>query len=67
MNSSLLDAKIIERGQTQEALASYLSISPSTFYRKKKCESDFFRDEIQKIRKFLSLSSQEVDLIFFDE
>lgn len=67
MNSSLLDAKIIERGQTQEALASYLGISSSTFYRKKKGESDFFRDEIQKIRKFLSLSSQEVDKIFFDD
>lgn len=67
MNCSLLDAKIVERGKTQEAIASYLGISPSTFYRKKKGESDFFRDEIQKIRKFLSLSPQEVDEIFFDD
>lgn len=65
MNQYLLDAKIKEKGLTNEAVAKELHIDPATFYRKKKGESDFTRKEIQILRKILSLTHQEVDLIFF--
>lgn len=65
MNQYLLDAKIKEKGLTNESVAKELHIDPATFYRKKKGESDFTRKEIQILRKILSLTHQEVDLIFF--
>ena len=44
-----------------------IGVDPATFYRKKVGESDFYRREIQALRKILNLSSKEVDSIFFDD
>ncbi|KXU52184.1 toxin-antitoxin system, antitoxin component, Xre domain protein, partial [Candidatus Stoquefichus sp. KLE1796] len=44
-----------------------IGVDPATFYRKKIGESDFYRREIQVLRKILNLTSKEVDEIFFDE
>lgn len=49
-----------------EDVANALNIAPTTYYRKKRGETDFYREEIQKIRKILELSSSDVDAIFFD-
>lgn len=46
-------------------IAKVLSLSPVTLYRKMNGESDFYRNEIEIIRKFLKLSDEEVFKIFF--
>ena len=66
MNWILLEAKTKEHGLTNEDVANALNIGPTTYYRKKRGETDFYREEIQKIRKILELSSSDVDAIFFD-
>ena len=66
MNWILLEAKTKEHGLTNEDVANALNIAPTTYYRKKRGETDFYREEIQKIRKKLELSSSDVDAIFFD-
>lgn len=66
MNWILLEAKTKEHGLTNEDVENALNIAPTTYYRKKRGETDFYREEIQKIRKILELSSSDVDAIFFD-
>lgn len=66
MNWILLEAKTKEHGLTNEDVVNALNIAPTTYYRKKRGETDFYREEIQKIRKILELSSSDVDAIFFD-
>nr|DAY84884.1 MAG TPA: regulatory protein [Caudoviricetes sp.] len=66
LNWILLEAKTKEHGLTNEDVANALNIAPTTYYRKKRGETDFYREEIQKIRKILELSSSDVDAIFFD-
>ena len=66
LNWILLEAKTKENGLTNEDVAKALNIAPATYYRKKRGETDFYREEIRKIRKLLNLSSLDVDAIFFD-
>lgn len=66
MNWILLEAKTKENGLTNEDVAKALNIAPATYYRKKRGETDFYREEIRKIRKLLNLSSLDIDTIFFD-
>jgi hypothetical protein len=65
MDKSLLEEKMAKNGFSNEELANRLGIDAATFYRKKKGESDFYRREIQIIKKLLQLSNEEVDIIFF--
>ena len=65
MNVDKLRDKISSSRKTIEALAVYLGINMSTFYRKINGESDFTRNEIQLVKQKLGLSSSEVEAIFF--
>ena len=55
------------RGETLGAVANMLKVSPATLTRKMSGISDFTREEIHRIRKFLMLTTEEADHIFFAE
>lgn len=57
--------KLIGEGYTLESISKEIGINPSTLHRKTTGESDFTRREIQKITEILSLSSEEMQDIFF--
>lgn len=63
----LLEYKMKVKGLSVEDVCKQLNIDKSTFYRKKKGESDFHRKEIQQLKKILDLKSEELDNIFFDK
>lgn len=67
MQKRLLDAKMVEHGFTNEKLAQILEIDIVTLYRKKNGHTDFYRREIQMIKKALKLSNEDVNSIFFTE
>ena len=67
MQKRLLDAKMVEHGFTNESLAKCLNIDVATLYRKKNGTSDFYRKEIQIIKKILNLSNDDVNTIFFTD
>lgn len=67
MNAYLLELKMKQSNITTEKAAKATNMDPATFYRKKIGESDFYRREIQVLRKILNLTSEEVDSIFFDD
>jgi len=52
---------------TLGVISTMLDINPATLTRKMSGESDFTRDEVQRIRKFLDLSVMDADKIFFAE
>lgn len=55
--------KIKENGKTIQEVADFLGINATTLYRKMNGESDFYREEIQKLSEFLYL--EEPIEIFF--
>lgn len=57
--------KIKENGKTIQEVADFLGINPATLYRKMNGESDFYREEIQKLSEYLNL--EEPMEIFFAE
>ncbi len=57
--------KVKERGKTIQEVADFLGINPATLYRKMNGESDFFREEIQKLSEFLMMDDPMT--IFFAE
>lgn len=65
MNKNLLNAKMVEKNISNAKLADVLSIDEATLYRKKAGTSDFYRREIQVIKKYLNLSDEDIRLIFF--
>lgn len=67
LNAFLLELKMKEANVSTEKAAKETKMDPATFYRKKVGESDFYRREIQILRKLLNLTSEEVDSIFFDD
>ena len=67
MNSKKLKIKLLEKDKNLEDLALYIGCNIATIYRKLNGESDFSRNEIQQIAVFLSLSSSDVNSIFFDD
>lgn len=67
MNAFLLEMKMKEANISTEKAAKATQMDPATFYRKKIGDSDFYRREIQILRKLLNLTSEEVDSIFFDD
>ena len=60
-------AKVVGAGLTLEEVARQLGINPSTLDRKMSGISDFSRNEIQVLRKILSMTAAECDEIFFAE
>lgn len=67
MNRNLLEAKLKEKGTNVSEISMYLSIDKATFYRKISGVSDFYTNEIKEIMKFLNLTIEEMEKIFFDD
>lgn len=67
MNVKKLKIKMLEMDKTLDELAAYIGCNIVTLYRKLNGESDFSRSEVQLIAIFLSLSSSDVNSIFFDD
>ena len=65
MNRNLLEAKLKEKGSNVAEISKIIGVEPSTLYRKLSGQSDFFRKEIEKIVKYLNLSIDEMEKIFF--
>ena len=67
MNTYLLGSKMTLFSDTVTNLAEYLEVSTWTLHYKMRGESEFMRDEIQKIIKRYNLTPEEVIEIFFTE
>ena len=68
MKINKLKAILITNNESFSDLASYLKISKATIYKKlKQKNTDFTRDEIEKIKMKYKLTAVEVDDIFFEE
>lgn len=67
MNSNLLKAMIIKNGDTQEKLAEAMGLPTSALNMRINGKIEFRRNEIIFIKKRYSLSSDEVESIFFNE
>lgn len=67
MNRNLLEAKLKEKGTNVSEISMYLSIDKATFYWKISGVSDFYTNEIKEIMKFLNLTIEEMEKIFFDD
>ena len=67
MNSNLLKATIIKNGDTQEKLADAMGLPTSALNMRINGKIEFRRNEIIFIKLRYSLSSDEVDSIFFTE
>lgn len=65
MNSMELRAAIARTGKTYRSLAKDLGISEQAFYNKMNGESEFKNSEIAKLIKELSLSTDDINIIFF--
>lgn len=63
----LLLGKLVEKGHTLGDLSDHLGINITTLYRKMNSFVEFKRSEIQMIRNYLDLTSEDVDRIFFAE
>ena len=57
--------RVRAKGFTLEKIAEYLGINPATLTRKLNGISDFTRNEIEMLRNKLSLSNEDIMLIFF--
>lgn len=66
-NRNLFRAKVVAMGLTLEEVARRMGINPSTLDRKMSGNSDFTRNEIQILRKMLSMTADDCDNIFFAE
>ena len=67
MNSKLLKATIIKNGDTQEKLADAMGLITSGLNMRINGHIEFRRNEINFIKQRYSLTSEEVDEIFFTE
>lgn len=66
VNIARLKGKIVERGNTQEAVANAIGMDRSTFYRKLKDGGEKFTiGEIHRIVNAVPLSKEEAIDIFF--
>lgn len=57
--------RVVAEGYTLAEIAAEIGMNPATLYRKMSGESDFTREEIQKLRALLHLTADETDVIFF--
>ena len=60
-------AKVIEKKRRLSDVADAICVNPVTLSRKMNGESEFTRAEIQKIKDYLCMSSEDVDRIFFSK
>ena len=67
MNISELKAAIAKNGMTVPKLAEAIGISKKTLYMKMEEETAFTQKEISAIARVLSLSNEDIILIFFTE
>lgn len=58
---------VARKNMTLGAVSTMLEINPATLTRKMNGESDFTRNEVQRLKKFLELSVIDADKIFFAE
>ena len=58
---------VTRKNMTLGAISAMLKINPATLTRKISGESDFTRDEVQRLKKILGLSVIDADKIFFAE
>lgn len=65
-NVKEFEISLMRCNKTKEDIARLLNINIATLYRKTNGQSDFYRHEIQKIADFLSLTSDELNVIFFE-
>lgn len=67
MNINLLKGKMRENALTQEVMAAKMGISLSRFNAKlnERGGAEFSLGELQALKSILSLSSKQVDQIFF--
>ena len=65
MNANLLRGKIVERGFNVDSFCKETGFARSTFDRKLSGQSEFNRDEIEKIIIVLELTDDEIRAIFF--
>ncbi len=66
-DKNLFTYYVAEAKQTKGTVAAHLGIDPATLYRKSTGASDFTRDEIQKLKRFLNLTDKQAMEIFFAE
>lgn len=64
-NKLLFKAKVISKNKSLSDVALYLGINYATLHRKMCGESDFYREEIQKLCDFLVMNEEERTEIFF--
>lgn len=67
MNKNLLESKMKLFGDTNEALAAFIGISPQALSAKKNETHgvEFKKGEIAKIKERYHLTAKEIDEIFF--
>ena len=58
---------VTRKNMTLGAISAMLKINPATLTRKMSGESDFTRDEVQRLKNFLELSVVDADKVFFAE
>ena len=58
---------IARANKTFGSTAAFLGINEATLYRKSNGISDFTREEIQQLKRFLGLTDQEAMQVFFAE
>lgn len=63
--ANLFKAALVEHGKTAREAAEAIGVNEATLYRKMNGTSDFTRNEIQLIRQFLHLTTDDVERIFF--
>ena len=66
MNAAELRASIARSGITNRKIATELGLSEQALYNKMQGESEFKSSEIKKMANLLSLSMNDINLIFFD-
>ncbi len=65
MNSKKLRGKMVEQSITMQQLAKQLNINTSTLYRRFNKPEMITVADVIKIKDFLSLTKEDVEVIFF--
>ena len=66
MDYSAFRAEVARRGMSNRSLADELCLSEQALYNKLNGRTEFKNSEIKKLAALLSLSMDDVNLIFFD-
>lgn len=67
MQVNELRAELVRQDKSMNDLREFLKISKSAMHRKMNGSSEFKQSEIVLIREFLALSSNQVEVIFFNK